>query len=172
MPVDGHCQTLSSTTNAVGTALLHLDPAHLEQALEGDPETPCLLFHRDQDALQVHPQPDVLSAARLPGAVPSGVVTIAARIGGLSPICPVIEYALAVVPRHPLRPLADLVIEAAGAGRLSDWVRRDGDIEGDVSLLLPEAPPEARDLLLITRVPLGQTTAYGWATFRDIWMSP
>ena len=166
LPADGHI----AAPAPAGTGY-YIDPAHLEQALEGDPEAPCLRFYRALEALQVHPRPETLTAARLPSAVPPGITQVTAVVGARSVICPVMEYALAAVPRHPLRPLGDLVAEAARAGQMSDWVRRAADAMGEVTLVLPAPLSESADLLLITRVPPRQRAAYGWATFRDIRMS-
>ena len=166
LPVEGHI----AAPAPAGTQY-YIDLAQLERALEGDPEAPCLRFYRALEALQVHPRPETLTAARLPSAVPPGITQITAVVGARAPICPVMEYALAVVPRHPLRPLADLAAEAARAGHMSDWVRREADAMGEVTLVLPAPHSESADLLLITRVPPGKRAAYGWATFRDIRMS-
>ncbi|WP_068305942.1 DUF6212 domain-containing protein [Pararhodobacter sp. CCB-MM2] len=172
LPADGHCEDLSAA-KAPGErpSCFYLDPTYFEQALEADPDASCVSFHQEKQALQVHPRPDELSAARLLRAVPSGVRSVSARVGGLAPICPIMEYALAVVPRHPVRPFKDLVAEAEHTGCLSDWVRREGDVSGDLTLHLREPLPQACDLLLITRVPPGHPTSHGWATFRDIRMS-
>lgn len=166
LPVDAHV-----ATPAVPGAGFYVDPTHLQQALEGDPEAPCLQFQPAIDALQVHPRPETLTAARLPSSLPPGVTEITARVGARAPICPPMEYALAVVPRHPLRPVADLVEEAMRQGLASDWMRREGDAEGEVTLYLPAPLEQTGDLLLVTRVPPGQGASYGWATFRDIRMS-
>lgn len=149
----------------------YIDPTHLERALEAEPETPCLQFQPAFGSLQVHPRPGALTAARLPSAVPPGIVQLSARVGARAPICPPMDYALAVVPRHPLRPLADLVEEALRAGHASDWMRRERDAEGELALFLPAPLDKTSDLLLVTRVPPGQGASYGWATFRDIRMS-
>ena len=151
---------------------LYLPPEMLAGAVSADAERAgALQFHDALGALQVHPQPQGLSAARLDGALPSGIARIEARVMARAPFCPPMEYALAAVPRHPLRPLGDLVEEAARAGHVCDWMRRAGVEEGCLTLHLP-APLQGRhDLLLLTRVPEGGGAAYGWATFRDIRMS-
>ncbi|MCC1482861.1 DUF6212 domain-containing protein [Roseibaca sp. Y0-43] len=165
LPVDGHY-----AAPVPQGARFYVDPSHLERALEGEPEAPCLKFYGALKALQVHPRPNALTAARLPSAVPPGITQIDATIGARAPFCPMIDYALAAVPRHPLHPLPDLLADAARAHRMSDWVSRSGDAMGEVTLILPEPFVQTHDLLLVTRVPPGKTAAHAWATFRDIRM--
>jgi len=164
LPADGHW------TASSGVAPVSIDPEHLSQALPVDPDGSRVQYFPNLEALQVHPQPEGLSAARLAGVVAPGLREITATIGGRDERVPAVEYALAVAPHHPLREIGDLVADCARRGHMSDWVCLSGDREGDLRLILPEPLKQVCDLFLVTRLAPRAAPAFGWATFRNIRM--
>ncbi|SEL92100.1 hypothetical protein SAMN05444413_12225 [Roseivivax marinus] len=162
MPEDGHWP------EGPVPPQMYVDPLRLAALAASAGED--LKYFSDLEALQVHPRPEKISSARLSGAVYPGIRMVTATIGGRHPQGPNVEYALAVAPSRPVRELFDLVHHCQQTRCISDWVGLSGDREDELELILPEPADQGLDLYLLTRLGPGAAPAYGWATFRDIWL--
>lgn len=149
----------------------YVEPARLASAVSVDPNVNCLQYFAVLKALQVHPFKNTVSAGRIAKAVPASVRQISSTIGGRSEKGPPIEYALATAPLHPVREIGDLVMQCERDGRISDWMLLSGDTQGEITLYLRAPTEEISDLYLLTRLAPGAQQQYGWATFRNIWLS-
>ena len=149
----------------------YIEPDRLANAVSVDPSTNCLQYFTKLQALQVHPFKGTVSAGRIARAVPASVRQISATVGGRSEKGPQIEYALATAALHPVREIGDLVMQCERDGRISDWMRLSGDTQEEITLYLREPCEKISDLYLLTRLAPGAQQQYGWATFRNIWLS-
>jgi len=149
----------------------YIEPIRLANAVSADPNTDCLQYFKNLEALQVHPVNGSITAGRIARGVPASTAQIRATVEGRSEHGPKIEYALATAPLHPVRELGDLVMDCERHGRISDWLPLTKDVQGQLTLHLRTPSKQVSDLYLLTRLAPGEKQDRGWATFRNIWLS-
>ena len=121
----------------------------------------------DQRRLQVHPLEDMVSVAHLPLIVPAGASALVAEVETGNEKAGRIEYALAVMPAEDAGSIS-VAGELPPSAQLSDWVVLPPLTRGTVLLRLTRPVRETSDLLLLTRLAEGESSAYGWAQFLKV----
>lgn len=130
-------------------------------------------FIADANEIQVHPRRGGIVFARIPNAMPKGVVKVAAKIATRHEAAPAIDYAM-LLPGQAnwlgkLLPRLAVWGVAQYFEGFSGWTSINPGQIGTVTLSLSKSLSAPSDLILMTRPanPKGGTD-YGWARFFEI----
>jgi hypothetical protein len=110
--------------------------------------------------IQVHPLEALPTIAALPALCPPGTQEVRARVTTANPAAGPIEYGLLIAPPGET--------DAAALAALVAWRRIVPGTEALLTLELPAPLAAPGDLLLLTRLPPGASSAACWARFTAI----
>lgn len=160
--------TVGAIAQQGGNGMLrHIAGADMRRALNPATMKMDVPFVEEVDGLMVHVPKEGVAGAILRSAAPAGArqvfCTIETRHEGAFPI----EYAIALRDRAG-RPAGAGHLGDFAAGLHSDWVQVDRMKPSQVHLFLDAPLTDDCDVYLMTRLPEGSRTDFGWSTFSDV----